>query len=139
MLLRPLDQHADERLDRNNCASRRIAHEQHDIRCSLVVARARSVQLAADRADQLDQAALDRAVNVLVAGVEAEALVAQLLLDDGEAGPQLGEVSVADDRTASEHRRVRARLGEIVRPQPLVEGQRGVQPLKVGILWLGEA
>ena len=139
MRFRPFDQHADERVKRDDRDRRRIAHEEHHIRCNLVVARSRSVQLAADRADELGQPALDRAVDVLIVGRKLEAPVTQLLLDDAEAAQELPQVGVADDRAACEHHRVRPRLGEVVRPQALVEGQRGVDPLKVGVLWLGEA
>ena len=54
-------------------ASALLAHEQRHVGRDLVVARPRGVELAADRAGDLGQPALDRHVDVLVAGLEVEA------------------------------------------------------------------
>ena len=73
------EQHLDQRRERDVRASRRLAHEQRDVGRDLVVARARGVQRAADRADELGQAALDRHVDVLVVGREARSARRELL------------------------------------------------------------
>ena len=62
-------------------AARRLAREQRDVGDDLVVARARRVQLAADRPGDLGQPPLDGHVDVLVVGLERERPVAQLALD----------------------------------------------------------
>ena len=54
-------------------------------------------------------------------------------------GKQRIAVLFGDDPTRCEHASVRARLGDVVRPQPPVEVDRGVQPLKIGVLGLAEA
>ena len=54
------------------------AHEHRHVGGDLVVARARGVQLAADGADELGQAPLDRHVDVLVVGCELERAVLEL-------------------------------------------------------------
>ena len=105
----------------------------------LIVARARGVQAAADRTGQLDQAALDRHVDVFVAGLEAEALLAQLGFDELQPGEQRVAIGRADDLAVGEHARVRARGGDVLRPQPPVEPDRRVQMLEHWILGLVEA
>ena len=63
----------------------------------------------------------------------------ELALDRIEPSQQRVAVRLGDDPARGEHRRVRARLGDVVRPQPPVEPDRGVQALEVGVLGLAEA
>ena len=67
---------------------RALARVHREVGHHLVVARARGVQPPADRPGDLGQAALDRHVDVLVAGREREAALAQLLLDRVESREQ---------------------------------------------------
>jgi hypothetical protein len=97
------------------------------------------VQLAADRAGELGQAALDRHVDVLVVGGEPKAARPQLALDSGQAGQQVVAVLGRDDVLGGQHARVGPGLGQVVRPQALVEAQRGVERPEGGILRQREA
>ena len=97
------------------------------------------MQPAAGRADDLGQAALDRHVDVLVAGREREAAGLELLRDRVEPLEQRVAILVADDALRGEHAGVRAALLDVVGPEAAVEADRGVQPLEVRVLRLGEA
>jgi hypothetical protein len=103
-----VDQRLGERVDRARRVPRRIAREERDVGRHLVVARARGVQLAPHGTRDLRHAPLDRHVDVLVAVLEREGTVDQLLLDGGEPREQLVAVVVADDPPGGEHARVRA-------------------------------
>jgi hypothetical protein len=81
------------------------------------------VELAPDAPDKLDQAALDRHVNVLVVGREREAALPELPRDGVQAGEQLVAFLLRDDGDRSEHRGMRARLRDVVTPQAPVEVQ----------------
>ena len=72
-------------------------------------------------------------------GRNANSPLAQLALDVVEPAQQRLGVGVGDDAAGGEHAGVRARLGDVLRPQPPVEGDRRVQALEVGVLGLGEA
>jgi hypothetical protein len=134
-----VDQRGGERVDRARRVPGRVAREERDVRRDLVVARARGVQLAADRTRDLRHAALDRHVDVLVAVLEREDAGDELLLDGGERREQLVTVAVTDDLAGGEHAGVRARLCDIVVPQAPVERQRRVEACEDGVLRLGEA
>ena len=123
-------------LHRGSCA---LARVQHQVGHHLVVARAGGVQTPADGADDLRQAPLDRHVDVLVVGSEGEVAPAQLALDRLESFQQPVEVLRRDDPPCRQHPRVGPRLGQVLGPQPAVEVDRGVQPLEVGVLGLGQA
>ena len=71
------------------------AREHRDVGGDLVVARARGVQLAADRPDDLGQPPLDRHVDVLVVGRERERPAVELGLDALEPAQQRVAVGVA--------------------------------------------
>jgi len=97
------------------------------------------VQPTSDGAGDLGQPALDRHVYVLVVGPEREHALQELPFDLVES-PQQGVTIVGrDDLPVGEHRGVRTRLGEILRPQAPVEVDRRVQALEVGVLGLVEA
>ncbi len=129
-------QHADSRQSRGVGALARVHGE---IRDDLVIARARGVQLPADRSGELGQASLDRHMDVLVVPLEWKTVLGELALDGVQALEQRVTVAFGNDSTRPEHARVRARLSDIVRPQPPVEADRRVHPLKVGVLGLAEA
>ena len=65
--------------------------------------------------------------------------VLELALDLLEAAQQRVALVVGDDPGGGEHRRVGARLGDVVGPEPPVVADRGVEPLEDGIGRLGEA
>ncbi len=97
------------------------------------------MQASPDRPRELGQPPLDRHVDVLVVGVEGEAALLQLGGHPVEPGEQRVAILRADDPAGGEHPGVGARLGDVLRPQPPVEPDRGVQALEVGVLGLAEA
>ena len=136
-----LHEHALEVLRACSSVSQRVrAREHRHVGGDLVVARARGVQLAADRADDLGQPPLDRHVDVLVVvartGTRPSSSSASTRVEPAE---QRVAVGVADDPGRGEHRRVRARLLDVVGPEPPVEADRGVQLAEDRVLWLREA
>ena len=134
-----VDQHGHQRLDLRDGAERRRAREQRHIGRHLVVARPRRVELAADGPGDLRQPPFDGHVDVLVVWRERERPVRKLALDSVEARQERVAIVVGDDPARREHRRVGARLRDVLRPKALVERQRGVHPLERGILGLAEA
>ena len=80
------------------------AGEHRHVGGDLVVARARGVQLAADRAGDLGEPPLDRHVDVLVVASEREVALVELALDRVEAREQLVAVGLGDDPPRREHR-----------------------------------
>ena len=105
----------------------------------LVVARARRVQAAAGARRHLGDPSLDRHVDVLVAVSERKGAVAQLAGHLIERAVQLVAVLGADDLALGEHRRVGARLLDVVGPEAPVEADRVVQTTEGLVLGLGEA
>ena len=85
------------------------------------------MELAADRPGDLGEPALDRHVDVLVAGGERERAVAELALDLVEPAQQLVAILGGDDLARGQHRRVGPRLRDVVGPEPPVEADRVVQ------------
>ena len=79
-----VDQRRHQVLDPRSGVGRRLAHEHRDVGDHLVVARARGVKAPAGAPGDLGHTALDGHVDVLVAGLEREAAVAQLGLDGVE-------------------------------------------------------
>ena len=112
-------------------------HHRH-VRGHLVVARAGGVELPAHRPDDLGEAPLDSHVDVLVVFEDQEAVVLDLVADGLEAALDLLEVVIPDDSAAGEHARVGERLLEVVRRQPVVEGDRRVERLEERVLRIAE-
>ena len=96
------------------------------------------MELAADVADQLDQAPLDRHVDVLVVLVDLEAVLVELGADIGQAAFDLLEVFRGNDLAAGQHAGMRERLLDVVRRQAIVELDRGVQATEDRVLRLTE-
>ena len=119
--------------------ARGVAGEERDVGGDLVVARARRVQLAAGRPGELGHPPLDGHVDVLVVGEEREPPLRELGLHRVERREQRVAIGGGDDPGAGQHPRVRPRLAHVVRPQPPVEAQRGVELAEDGVLGLGEA
>ena len=84
--------------------ARALAHVERQVGGHLVVAGAAGVELAAQRADELGQPALDRHVDVLVAGSERELVALELGRDQVEAAAQLGELLGGEHPGALERR-----------------------------------
>jgi hypothetical protein len=133
------DEHALQTLELLERLQRVRASEHRHVGRDLVVARARGVQLAADRPDDLRQPALDRHVDVLVVVAEGEATAVHLLRHPLEPAEQRVAVGLADDPGRSEHPRVGARLLDVVGPEAPVEPDRGVQLAEDPVLGLREA
>ena len=92
------------------------------------------------RPDDLGQPALDRHVDVLVVGREREASRrASSPATASRPASSSSRSAVGDHADRGEHRRVRARLRDVVAPQAPVEVERGVDRLEVRILGLREA
>ena len=83
---------------------------------------------AGERVAMLDEAALDRAVQVLVAVDEPERARSELGLDLLEAVTDAGVVLVGEQAEAAQLVGVGARAGEVVGPQPHVEVHAPPQP-----------
>src|SRR5215210_1740521 len=115
------------------------AHEHRHVGGHLVVSRASRVELAAGRADDLGEPPLDRHVDVLVVLLDDEGIGLDLLAHGLEPALDLLEVRLADDPAAREHARVRERLLEVVRRQPVVERDRRVQRLEERVLRIAKA
>ena len=92
----------------------------------LIVARAAGVQLAGERADLLAEQPLDRHVDVLVGGVELEAVGADPLSDPVEAGDHLLQLGPVEDADPLQRSGVRLGLIEVVDGQRPVELERAV-------------
>ena len=101
--------------------------EQGEVGGDLVVAGAARVQLAANRADDLGQPALDRHVDVLVVGAELELARLELGRDRVEAVEQGRELRVVDDAGAVQPGYVRAGARHVLGPEPAVVAERRVQ------------
>ncbi len=119
--LRDVEQRAGERLDLIGESHRVIADVEREVSRDLVVARSAGVDLAAARASELRDAALDRHVDVDIVGAEREAALGELLLDLVERGVDRGLVGLADDPLLGEHRGVRARLRDVVGPEAAID------------------
>ena len=136
MLLGAYQEHVQQLIDALPPGAGGLTYEQHDVCRDLIVARARSVELAADRPDELGQPSLDRAVDVLVLRRKAKALGSELVGDRVESAQQFVALRGADDLAAGEHHGVRPRLRDVVRPEAAIEAERGVERPKIGILRL---
>ena len=88
------------------------------------------MQAAACRSGDLDQAALDRHVDVLVVGAELERALLQLRRHALEAAVDRLRVLVGQDAALGQHRRVGPGLGDVLARQPPVEADRGVEALE---------
>ncbi len=97
------------------------------------------MDLAADPAGDLGQPALDRHVDVLVAGLEREVAGLELGLDPVEPVEQRLELVVVEDPGRAQRPSVGARLADVVGRQAPVEAQRGVELPEDGIGFLLEA
>jgi hypothetical protein len=115
-----------------------LARVHRQVGGDLVVARARGVQPPRDGPRQFAQAPLDRHVDVFVA-LEGEQALGELVFDGLQRGEDRVAVPLGDDPTRGEHPHVRPRLGDILRPQPLIEAERGVQAVEVGVLGFAKA
>ena len=110
----------------------RIAYPQAQIGRDLVVARARGVQLAARLADQLGQPRLDVQVDVLECCAERKAFRLDLGPDLLEAGQDRVALGVIEQAHGGQHAGMRRRARDVVRVEPLVEADRGVNLLHQG-------
>ena len=134
-LAEPSHQLADQ-LDR---ALGTLADVEGDVGRDLIVARAPRVQLAADRAGDLGDPALDRHVDVFVVGLERKAILAELEGDLVESRVQGVELAVVEHAGEEQGARVRLRLAHVLRPETPIEPDRRVQPVKERVLGLAEA
>ena len=119
--LRPLEQHLLQTVHPARGVGALALEEQAQRGRDLVVAAAAGVELRAGRPRELGDAALDRGVDVLVAGTEHEGAVGELDSDPIERGDHQRRLLVGEQTRAREHRDVRARAHDVVGREALVE------------------
>ena len=139
VLLGELEQASHQRRRQLERALGPRAHVQGEIGGDLVVSRAPGVKLAAERADDLRETALDRHVNVLVVVVEAELVTFQLPGDLRETVVDLRRFLGAEDAGVFERPHMRPRAAHVLAPEPSIEADRGIDPREQWIRWLFEA
>ena len=105
-----------------------VADEERDVRRHLVVPRPAGVELAAKRADHLDQAALDGHVDVLLALLDRERAALHLVRDVVRPSSIRCSSSVVEHPRPLQGPRMGPRLLDVVRGEPAIEADRGVQP-----------
>ena len=103
-----------------------VPHIELEIGRHLVVARARGMELAGHRPDQLAQPALDIEMNVLERARESELAGLDLGQDLVEAARDLVGLRRFHDAGRAEHGDMRLGGKNVVTPQPLVEVDGGV-------------
>jgi hypothetical protein len=97
------------------------------------------VQPTANDAHELGEASLDRHVDIFVGCKESETLLLELSFNQIQSLKQSIAIRCAQNSPRSEHAGVRARAGDILRPQTLIYTDRCVQALEIGVLGLVEA
>ena len=119
----------ERELQRGKCpvgAVEPVAHVEPEVGRHLVVARARRMQPAGRRTDQLGQPRLDVHVHVLERARERECAGFDLGQNAVEAGVDLTGVVLGDDALGGQHGCMRLRGAHVVRGQSLVEADGGV-------------
>ena len=117
-----------------------LGHVEGQVGGDLVVAGAAGVDLAADPADDLGQATLDRHVDVLVGGLERESRRPRARPRPGRAPSSSSSSSPSVEHAGAEQGAgVRPGLADVVGSQAPVEAQRRVQLPEDGIGFLLEA
>ena len=110
----------------------RGAHPQAQIGRDLIIARARGVQAASGLAHELGQPRLDVEMDVLKLGREGEAAGLDLGTDPGEPVLDRRHLLGPEHAHRPQHPRVCQRALDVLRPQPLVEPDRGINLLHQG-------
>ena len=125
---------AQRHRSRDRARSAAAQRVQPQIGRDLIVAAARGVQAAAGVADLVDQPRLDVHVHVLERVVPRQ-LAARELAPRRGADPSRDRrrVGGGDDALRGEHLGVRDRAGDVVREQPMIEADRGVERRRGGI------
>ncbi len=103
-----------------------VAHIEAKVGRHLIVARARRVQLAGDRSDQLGEPRLDVEVNILERPGEGEGAGLDLGCDLVEAARYLLAFFLGDDAVVGKHGGMGLGRKNIVAPEALVEVDGGV-------------
>ncbi len=124
--------------DRRVDVTEHVAQVEPLVERDLVVPGASGVELAAERARQLDEPPLDVHVDVLELLAERKATALELGAHGGEALQQPDELVLPDQAGPLERPRPRLATHEIVRPEAAVEPQRGRERLGGGIGAAGE-
>jgi hypothetical protein len=108
-------------------AKQRVFHPESEIGSHLVVPAAAGVETAGDRADELAQAALDPGVDILIGDRQRKDAGLHLVPDLPEALFDRRGVFLGDDPLATEHPDMRYRAADILRREPDIEPNRGVE------------
>jgi hypothetical protein len=139
MSLRLRDERLHQALEQRDRPRGMRAHQQRQVGRHLVIPGAGRVQLAAERADQLGQAALDRHVDVLVLLPELEAPRVELGADLLEALGDRVQLGLVQHAHPPEGARVRLGLLDVEGGQAPIERDRGVDPPEQRVLLFAEA
>ncbi len=90
------------------------------------------MQLAPRLADQRDQPALDREMDVFIGNVELEASGVDLIFDALEAADDRAHLARLEQPDLREHLRMRDRAADIVAKKPPIERQRRGERFDLG-------
>src|SRR5213596_389416 len=115
------------------------AQPEAQVERHLIVPAPAGVELPADRADELGEAPLDRHVDVLVGGQEAEAAGVELAAHAREPLLEARALAPGEEPRAHQRAHVRHAAGDVVRVEAAVEGQGGREGLGRGGGRRGEA
>ncbi len=101
-----------------------VAEIEPHVESDLIVARAPGVQLAPGLANQRDQPALDREVDVFVGDIELEASIRDFTFDALESADDRAQLVRLEQSDLREHLRMRDRPANVVPKKPPIERQR---------------
>ena len=110
--------------DQRDHGGQLVAQIQPQVERDLIVARTPGVQLAPGLADQRDQPALDREVDVFIGNVEFEQAPLDLIFDTLESADDRTHFAGLEQADFREHLRMRDRSANIVPKKPPVKRQR---------------
>ena len=115
------------------------AQPEAQVERHLIVPAPAGVELPADGADELGEPPLDRHVDVLVGGQEAEAAGVELAAHAREPALEARALAPGEEPRAHQRAHVRHAAGDVVRVEAAVEGQGGREGLGRGGGRRGEA
>ena len=110
--------------DQRDHAGQLVAQIQPQVERDLIVARTPGMQLAPGLANQRDQPALDREMDVFIGNVEFEDAALDLIFDTLESADDRTHFAGLEQADLREHLRMRDRSANIVPKKPPVERQR---------------
>ena len=103
-----------------------VAHPEAEIGRDLIVARARGVESSGNRPDQFGQPRFGDHVNIFKVEIDGYAVRRIFGGDPIQTGADRCRILGRNDALLPQHGDMRLRSGDILLPQSLVEGDRGV-------------